>query len=202
MSKINVQRIYNDIKKIKGEEKAKEFIYNMSNELQSFHMRLKNIMEVLISKYHHRLSQDTLNKLKEINELCGVSERVNIKNNNFTDNVSNKKRDINNFTSELTNKLDEIYFNNNENNIEYDKTEISNFDDDLWIPKELMDVSDAINEKTQELNLSFLNGIKSADILDNNSVLEIINKENDDVYLLNGKEISDEEFMRALKAKM
>ena len=65
-----------------------------------------------------------------------------------------------------------------------------------------MDVSDAINEKTQELNLSFLNGIKSADILDNNSVLEIINKENDDVYLLNGKEISDEEFMRALKAKM
>ncbi len=202
MSKINVQRIYNDIKKIKGEEKAKEFIYNMSNELQSFHMRLKNIMEVLISKYHHRLSQDTLNKLKEINELCGVSERVNIKNNNFTDNVSNKKRDINNFTSELTNKLDEIYFNNNENNIEYDKTEISNFDDDLWIPKELMDVSDAINEKTQELNLSFLKGIKSADILDNNSVLEIINKENDDVYLLNGKEISDEEFMRALKAKM
>ncbi len=202
MSKINVQRIYNDIKKIKGEEKAKEFIYNMSNELQSFHMRLKNIMEVLINKYHHRLSQDTLNKLKEINELCGVSERVNIKNNNFTNNVSNKKRDINNFTSELTNKLDEIYFNNNENNIEYDKNEISNFDDDLWIPKELMDVSDAINEKTQELNLSFLNGIKSADILDNNSVLEIINKENDDVYLLNGKEISDEEFMRALKAKM
>lgn len=201
MSKINVQRIYNDIKKIKGEEKAKEFIYNMSNELQSFHMRLKNIMEILINKYHHRLSQDTLNKLKEINELCGVSERVNIKNNNFTDNVS-KQRDINNFTSELTNKLDEIYFNNNENNIEFDKNEMSNFDDDLWIPKELMDVSDAINEKTQELNLSFLNGIKSADILDNNSVLEIINKENDDVYLLNGKEISDEEFMRALKAKM
>ncbi len=201
MSKINVQRIYNDIKKIKGEEKAKEFIYNMSNELQSFHMRLKNIMEILINKYHHRLSQDTLNKLKEINELCGVSERVNIKNNNFTDNVS-KQRDINNFTSELTNKLDEIYFNNNENNIEFDKNEMSNFDDDLWIPKELMDVSDAINEKTQELNLSFLNGIKSTDILDNNSVLEIINKENDDVYLLNGKEISDEEFMRALKAKM
>lgn len=245
MDKINVQKIYLDLKKYKGEDKAKEFIFNLGNELQFFQSRLKNIMQILVSKYYNRISADTLIKLREINELCNVFENVRQQKKESLINKDNNS--VNDFTKELTNKLNQIqqrklkeldeirrkHFSidtsknvnqniNNNINTTSNNNDID-MDDALWIPKELLDFSSSINEKVQELNVSFLDGIKSSenkshsnnnynresivnsinnDKNQNEDVLEIVNKDDEDVFLLNGKEISDEEFMNALKSKI
>lgn len=206
MSNINIKKIYKDIKQFQGEAKAKEFIYNMSNGLQSFHTRLKNIMDALIIKYHHRLSNSTLEKLKEITALCDVSKNIIFPKTTPKSEPSSFV-EMENFASKLSEKLDEVYYDNDkylQQETQPEKEEEIS-DDDLWIPNELVNVSNAINEKAKELNLSFLDGIKASNLTKNNNkenVLEIINKEDDDIFLLNGKEISDEEFMNALKAKV
>lgn len=204
MEKINVEKIYGDLKNVSGEKKAKEFIFNLSKELKTFQSRLKNIIELIINKYYKRISPETLIKLKEINDLCSIVDKLS----NKKESIKDIDQYFNDFKLKINNKLNEIHNLKSEkesNNFLQEKEE--NFDDALWIPKELLDVSHAINEKFQELDFSFLDGIKnnSHDSRKdkNNDVLQIVNnEENEDIFLINGKEVDDESFLKALKSKI
>lgn len=204
MQKINIEKIYGDLKNVSGEKKAKEFIFNLSSELKTFQSRLKNIIELIINKYYKKISPETLIKLKEINELCSIVDKLS----NKKESVKNIDEYFNDFKLKISNKLNQIH------DLKKEESKNDNFDDSfddaLWIPKELLDVSNAINEKFQELDFSFLDGIKNKTIPNNkntniksNDVLQIVNNnDNEDIFLINGKEVDDESFLRALKSKI
>lgn len=203
MEKINVEKIYGDLKNVSGEKKAKEFIFNLSKELKTFQSRLKNIIEVIINKYYKRISPETLIKLKEINNLCSIVDKLS----NKKESIKDIDQYFNDFKLKINNKLDQIQNLKNEKQTNNFLKEEENFDDALWIPKELLGVSHAINEKFQELDFSFLNGIKNnsydSNKNKNNDVLQIVNNdENEDIFLINGKEVDDESFLKALKSKI
>lgn len=200
MKKINIEKMYDDLKNFKGEKKANEFIFNLGNELKIFQSRLKNIIELIINKYYEKISPETLIKLKEINELCSVVNRLTNKKEN-----KNINKYFDDFKLKINNKLDEIHESKKEKVINNNFNSES-IDDALWIPKELLDVSNAINEKFQELDFSFIDGIKSnkKENLNtkSNDIFQIIDNEDDDVFLINGKEVDDESFLKALKSKI
>lgn len=200
MKKINIEKMYDDLKNFKGEKKANEFIFNLGNELKIFQSRLKNIIELIINKYYEKISPETLIKLKEINELCSVVNRLTNKKEN-----KNINKYFDDFKLKINNKLDEIHESKKEKVINNNFNSES-IDDALWIPKELLDVSNAINEKFQELDFSFIDGIKSnkKENLNtkSNDIFQIVDNEDDDVFLINGKEVDDESFLKALKSKI
>lgn len=170
--------------------KTNEFIKKLRNESIIFQKKLKNILEVLLNKYQNKISSETLNKLKELSFLYDVFDKLD--NFNEIDDFAKK------FESEITKKFDLLEKEN------YDNSSVEN--DILWIPNQ-ENITEKLNEKIKEINVSFLDGIKNKVItskLNNkeiaNNNLEIVSNNDEDVYVLNGKEISDEEFMEFLKS--
>lgn len=170
--------------------KTNEFIKKLRNESIIFQKKLKNILEVLLNKYQNKISSETLNKLKELSFLYDVFDKLD--NFNEIDDFAKT------FKSEITKKFDLLEKEN------YDNFSVEN--DILWIPNQ-ENITEKLNEKIKEINVSFLDGIKNKVItskLNNkeiaNNNLEIVSNNDEDVYVLNGKEISDEEFMEFLKS--
>lgn len=170
--------------------KTNEFIKKLRNESIIFQKKLKNILEVLLNKYQNKISSETLNKLKELSFLYDVFDKLD--NFNEIDDFAKT------FKSEITKKFDLLEKEN------YDNLSVEN--DILWIPNQ-ENITEKLNEKIKEINVSFLDGIKNKVItskLNNkeiaNNNLEIVSNNDEDVYVLNGKEISDEEFMEFLKS--
>lgn len=175
-------------------------IEKLESQLIIFQYKLKRIIELILNKYQNRISNETLENLKELKVLYDVFEKTK---NEFNDEQVTKITD--DFTLQLNNKLDEIFnvsiVNGNSNNESIDKS--------ILINEKLDNISNSINNKVKKINLSFVDGIKSKIVYSNeqqqdvspSDELQIINRQGEDIFVLNGKEISDQEFVSILKKK-
>lgn len=175
-------------------------IEKLESQLIIFQYKLKRIIELILNKYQNRISSETLENLKELKVLYDVFEKTK---NEFNDEHVTKITD--DFTLQLNNKLDEIFnvsiVNGNSNNESIDKS--------ILINEKLDNISNSINNKVKKINLSFVDGIKSKIVYSNeqqqdvsqSDELQIINRQGEDIFVLNGKEISDQEFVSILKKK-
>lgn len=175
-------------------------IEKLESQLIIFQYKLKRIIELILNKYQNRISSETLENLKELKVLYDVFEKTK---NEFNDEQVTKITD--DFTLQLNNKLDEIFnvsiVNGNSNNESIDKS--------ILINEKLDNISNSINNKVKKINLSFVDGIKSKIVYSNeqqqdvspSDELQIINRQGEDIFVLNGKEISDQEFVSILKKK-